>query len=92
MPVVDVEHVERRAVAPERREGRPAEDGEAPRIVRVVVVAVAVERSRHVDEAEAVAVRRDVHDAGADGLTAGGVRDSQRRLGAQRAAGTGTPR
>ena len=37
VPVVDVEDVERRPVAPQRRERRPAEDGEPPRVVGVVV-------------------------------------------------------
>ena len=37
VPVVDVEHVERRAVAPERRQRGPAEEREPPRVVGVVV-------------------------------------------------------
>ena len=46
VPVVDVEHVERGAVATERGQRDAAQDGEPPRVVRVVVEGVAVERRR----------------------------------------------
>ena len=51
-----------RGVGPQRLEGGPAEDAEAPRVVGVVVEPGAVEGRRVVDEAEPVAVGLDRED------------------------------
>ena len=79
VPVVDVEDVERAAVAPQGRERRAAEDGEPPRVVGVVVERVAVEGGGDVDEAQPVAVRGDVDD-----------RDVERRARGARGPGRGS--
>ena len=63
VPVVQMEDVDRPAVGTERLERGAAEQPEAPRVVRVVAVRVAVEPlavegRRMVDEAQPVAVGR----------------------------------
>ena len=68
MPVVEVDDVDRSAVGAQCLERRPAEQPEAPRVVRVVtadrvaVVAGPIERRRVVHEPEAIAVADDVDD------------------------------
>ncbi len=80
VPIVDVEHVDRRpaarGVCPDRLERSPAEHPEPPGIVRLVVEAVAVEGRRMVHEPEAVAIGCDIDDPDGRGAAAGeGVRD-----------------
>ena len=100
MPVVDVDDVDRPAVAAQRGERGPAEHGEPPRVVGVVVEGVAIEGRRHVDEAQPVAVGRDVDDRDGDGRAgarrgrgrrwSGAARSSRRR--ARRPTGSGAGR
>ena len=83
VPVVGMHDVDRAAVRAERLEGRPTEQAEAPRIVRVVarrvaIEALAIEGGRVVDEAQPVAVRGDVDDGhGAVARWRPSIRDAQ---------------
>ena len=75
VPVVDVEDIEGHPVPPQARERRPAEDGEAPRIVGVVVEPVPVEGARDVHQAQAIAIGRDIDDRHLDRAAARRIRD-----------------
>ena len=94
MPVVEVEHVDRPPICPERLESSAAEQPEPPRVVRVVagrvaVEAIAIEGSRMVDQPQSVAIGGHIeHGHRADPGRRARVRDAQcqrpldtRRLG-----------
>ena len=99
VPVVEVEDVDRPAIGAQRLERGPAEQPEPPRVVgvvagRVAVEALAIECRRMVDQAQPIAVGRDVDD-GRPRLLPGRrprIRDAERRSSARWPAGTGTPR
>ena len=80
VPVVDVEHVQRHAVALQGGERHAAEHREPPRVVGEVVVRVAVERGGHVDQPQPVAVRGDVDDPGLERRPATRVGNGDRGL------------
>ena len=87
MPVVDMDDVDRSiALGPQRLEGRPAEEPEAPGVVAEVaaagraVEAVAVEGRGMVDESQSIAVCLDVDDVELDRAVEGmRVRYPERR-------------
>ena len=86
LPVVQMQHVDRTPVGPQRLERGPAVQPEPPGVVRIVpggvaVEALTIECRRIVHEPQAVPVRGHVHDG--HGRRAGPrprVRNGQRRL------------
>ena len=95
MPVVEVEDVDRPAVGAERLERGPAEQPEPPGVVGVVaggvaVEPLAVEGRRVVDQAQPVAVGRDVDDGHrAVARRRARIRDAQRGRTASTFVGLG---